>query len=370
MDNNANLRPVAKALCHSCNNAFELKFSYQKETPPGTTTAQFFCSQLCRQRMLSQNQQHCSTCNKGFTPSLAIHIGQGQQGPTYFCSPDCREHAGQQKMAKNGKNQTGAEQTSAARVIAVLNQKGGTGKTTTAVSIASGLARAGHPTLLVDLDSQGNVGISLGLTHPRGIHHLLLGRATLKGCIAKGRDGLDIITADEGLAAAEIDLARGDGAKRTHRLMEKMSTLSGYEYVILDCAPALSVLNHNALVYADEVLIPVSCDYLSLVGVKQVLKSLKRVGDQLGSPLRVAGVLPTFYDVRNRVCSEVLGYLRKSFGARTLPPVRVNTKVAEAPSHKKTIFEHAPDSNGARDYTRVVEWLRNGDTSATSGRAA
>ena len=97
---------------------------------------------------------------------------------------------------------------------------------------------------------------------------------------------------------------------------------------------------------------------------------LRRVGEQVGQPVRIAGVLPTFYDVRNRVCSEALSYLRKSFGARTLPPVRVNTKIAESPSHQKTLFEHAPDSNGARDYIRVVEWLRAGEGAAPVTRAA
>ncbi len=112
--------------------------------------------------------------------------------------------------------------------------------------------------------------------------------------------------------------------------------------------------------YAGEVLIPVSCDYLALIGVKQVLRTLRRVGEMSGEPVVIAGVLPTFYDVRNKVCMEVLKFLRESFGSRVLPPVRVNTRVAEAPSFKRTIFEHAPDSNGARDYIRVVEWLRTG----------
>ncbi len=149
------------------------------------------------------------------------------------------------------------------------------------------------------------------------------------------------------------------------RLSKVMEGLSGYEYVVIDCAPSLSILNHNALTYAGEVLIPVSSDYLALVGVKQVLYTLRRVTEQTGRDVRIAGVLPTFYDVRNRISAEAVNYLRKTFGAKLLPPVRVNTRIAEAPAQKKTVFEHAPDSNGARDYIRVVEWLKTGAAAET-----
>jgi chromosome partitioning protein len=202
------------------------------------------------------------------------------------------------------------------------------------------------------------------------VHHMLLQGLSPRICAIPVRANLDIITTDQGLAAAEIEMARSDPAERAARLETAMADLTGYEYVILDCAPALSILNQNALSYAGEVLIPVSCDYLALVGVKQVLRTVQRVGEQLGHPIRVAGVLPTFYDSRNKVSAEVVAYLRKTFGARTLPPVRRNVKLAEAPSFNKTIFEHAPDSHGARDYIRVVEWLRTGEGNSQETRAA
>jgi chromosome partitioning protein len=319
-----------------------------------------YCSQVCRDPVDPGEQVVCSVCSQAFAPSLAIQIAEENGVRRYYCSDKCR-------TASKPEVSTAVQKP--ARAIAILNQKGGTGKTTTALSIAAGLAQLGEPTLLVDLDPQGNVGASLGVTSVHKVHHLLLGRVSAKACAQKARDNLDIILADEGLAAAEIALAR-DNEDRIYRLRQRMTDLSGYRYVILDCAPALSVLNQNALVYAGEVLIPVSCDYLALIGVKQVLRTLRRVGEQLGESIRVAGVLPTFYDVRNRGCCEVLGYLRKTFGPRTLPPVRVNTKVAEAPSHQKTIFEHAPECNGARDYIRVVEWLRTGEDLAPATEAA
>ncbi|MBI5511221.1 MAG: AAA family ATPase [Deltaproteobacteria bacterium] len=251
-----------------------------------------------------------------------------------------------------------------ARVIAILNQKGGTAKTTTAVSIAAGMARAGLKTLLVDLDPQGNVAVSLGLTCPRLIHHAFLAGTPASAIVVRARENLDVIGSDQGLAAVEIELARANAADRVKRLGEVLSTVGGYDVVLLDCAPSLSILNHNALAFAGEVLIPVSCDYLALVGVKQVLRTLRRVGEELARDIHVAGVLPTFYDVRDKVGAEVVSILRKTFGAKTLPPIRINIKLAEAPSFKKTIFEHAPDSHGARDYTRVVEWLRTADSAA------
>ena len=334
--------------CQQCKRRFQPAISQQNQKTQ-TKQAQRFCSP-CLRRMQKPAQVSCKTCQQNFVPTLALHIADNGKERNYFCSEACR----------NPQEQTQARANSAGpRVIAILNQKGGTGKTTTAVSIAAGLAHVGEPTLLVDLDAQGNVGVSLGLQGRQKIHHLLLRNAPIKGCIQKVRKNLDIITADEGLAAAEIKMSQGGVQARSHHLSQCMAGLQDYRFIILDCAPALSVMNHNALTYADEVLIPVSCDYLALIGVKQVLRSLRRVGEQTGRNIHIAGVLPTFYDVRNRVCSDVLGYLRKSFGQRTLPPVRVNTKLAEAPSHKKTIFEHAPDSNGARDYIRVVEWLRN-----------
>ena len=294
--------------------------------------------------------QSCSVCSKEFIPALAWQMVSTPRGQEYYCSQECKASTEVPSVV---------EPKTPARVIAVLNQKGGTGKTTTAVSVASGLAHLGHRTLLVDLDPQGNVSPSLGISSPRTVYHLLCGGLSAQQCVVPARQNLDVICSDQGLAAAEIDLARTrDELERAFRLDRAMASIEGYEYIVLDCAPSLSVLNHNALTLAGEVLIPVSCDYLALVGVKQVLRTLRRVAEHSGREIRIAGVVPTFYDVRKRVCVDALGYLRKTFGAKTLPPVRINTKLAEAPSVKRTIFEHAPDSHGARDYMRVVEWLR------------
>ena len=130
-----------------------------------------------------------------------------------------------------------------------------------------------------------------------------------------------------------------------------------YDYVIIDCGPSLNLLNQNALSYADEVIIPVTCDYLALVGVKQVLRTIKDVERHLGHAVRVSAVLPTFYDGRTRLAREVLETLQGHFKHKCLEPIRHNTRLAEAPSHRKTIFEYAPTSHGAADYNRVVDWV-------------
>lgn len=307
-------------------------------------------------------EQPCSVCGTPFSPTRAWQMAEGPEGRRYYCSESCHAREAPKPEASEGPP---------ARVVAILNQKGGTGKTTTAVCVASGLATLGHRVLLVDLDPQGNVSASLGVSSPRTVYHLLCGGLSAQQCAIPGRDNLDVITSDQGLAAAEIELARTrNDEERATRLERAMASIRGYDFIILDCAPALSVLNHNALHFAGEVLIPVSCDYLALVGVKQVLRTLRRVAENTGREVRIAGVLPTFFDKRNRVCVDALGYLRKTFGAKTFPPVRVNVKLAEAPSVKQTIFEHAPDSHGARDYMRVVEWLRTAGSRPTLERAA
>ncbi|ACY17160.1 ParA family protein [Haliangium ochraceum] len=247
-----------------------------------------------------------------------------------------------------------------ARRIAILNQKGGTGKTTTAVNLAAGIAERGYKVLLIDTDAQGNVGVSLGVSGEKSLYHVLVEGADPVEVAVPVRAHLDVITSNCTLAAAEIWLARQNPEQRSRimtRRLNRMHVSRRYDYVILDCGPSLNLLNQNALSYADEVLVPVTCDYLALVGVKQVLRTLKDIERHLHHAVRISAVLPTFYDGRTRLGREVLETLQGHFANKCLEPIRLNTRLAEAPSHRKTIFEYAPQSNGAEDYNRVVDWL-------------
>ncbi|MCA9543315.1 MAG: ParA family protein [Myxococcales bacterium] len=239
------------------------------------------------------------------------------------------------------------------RRIAVLNQKGGTGKTTTSVNVAAGLADLGYRVLLMDLDAQGNVAVSLGLSAQYTLYHVLVDGQHPTDCIVPVAPNLDAIISNTSLAQAEARLVTA--AERYKVLAQRMSRITNYDYVIMDCAPSLSVLNQNALTFADHILIPVSCDYLSLVGVRQVLRTLKKVNEILLQPVSVLGVVPTFYDKRTKISAEAMSTLQAYFQDKVFPPIHVNTRLKEAPSHKKTIFEYAPDSRGAKDYRKLVQ---------------
>ena len=202
------------------------------------------------------------------------------------------------------------------------------------------------------------MGVSLGIKGEHTSFDLLAGNATLEDCAVPIRDNLEIITSNETLATAEIRLDKlpeREGALRRALITERGEW--DFDCVILDCAPALSLLNQNALAYVDEVIVPVSCDYLALVGVRQVMKTLERMGRVLKREVAVRGVLPTFYDGRTRISQEVVRQLTEFFHEKVLPPIRHSTKLKEAPAFKKTIFEYAPDSTAAEDYLAVVEKL-------------
>lgn len=349
--------------CSVCQSAFELRFAYQMLRSGDSTV--WFCSQTCHERYLfSAQQKSCCVCSTQFELQFAYQQSVVDGQARYFCTTACRERDLQSGLSRPGLS-------GRTRRIAVLNQKGGTGKTTTSVNVAAGLAEQGHRTLLIDLDAQGNVAVSLGLNAPRTIAEVLLGSSEPADCIVPVSPNLDALTSSTTLAQAEVQLVQ---MRDRHKVLRhRMRNVSQYDYIVMDCGPSLSVLNQNALVFADHILIPVSCDYLSLVGVRQILKTLKQVNDILLHPVSILGVVPTFYDVRTRISTEAVQTLQAYFKDRVLPPIRVNTRLKEAPSHKKTVFEFAPDSHGAEDYRvlvqKVIE-LSNAESAHDNGEVA
>jgi len=307
----------------------------------------------------------CNACSQTFRPNYVYQVAVTDGQRSYFCSLECRK-AGLGDEAFRARR---------ARRIAILNQKGGTGKTTTAVNLAAGVAERGHKVLLIDSDAQGNVGVSLGVHGEKTLYHVLVDGADPTEVSVPVRAHLDVITSDATLAAAEIWLARQNPEQRSRVLTKRLNLMQvsrRYDYVVVDCGPSLNLLNQNALSYADEVVIPVTCDYLALVGVKQVLRTIKDVERHLHHTVRVSAVLPTFYDGRTRLAREVLETLQGHFKHKCLEPIRSNTRLAEAPSHRKSIFEYAPQSHGASDYNRVVDWVisSSADVSTAKDTAA
>jgi chromosome partitioning protein len=340
---------TALKTCDVCGKEFLVKYRSQiEQTERGTT---YCCSQECKASMrAASNQVECDTCGTSFVPTYAYQRAKRDGRTMHFCKMECRTRVVDEVRRRSATRERGPMR------IAVLNQKGGTGKTTTAVTLASGLARQGHRVLVIDVDSQGHVAVSLGVKGEQTMFHLLVEKEPLADCVIRARPNLDILCGNETLASTEIFLARlNEGRDRL--LRRTLESERGYDFVILDCGPSLSLLNMNALTFADHLIVPVSCDFLSLVGVKQLLKTLKNVNQVLMHPISILGILPTFYDMRNNISDESVKTLRGYFHDKVLPPIRVNTRLKEAPRHRKTIFEYAPESRGASDYDKLVSWV-------------
>ncbi|MFL7795011.1 MAG: ParA family protein [Anaerolineae bacterium] len=249
------------------------------------------------------------------------------------------------------------------RVIGILNYKGGTGKTTTVVNLAAGLALRGARVLCVDLDAQGSMATHLGVDYTYSLSQLLLGQVRPQACVVQARENLDLVASDRSLLRAEGKLWRiGDEDVIRQTLRNKMRSLDGdYDYVILDFSPSVSLLSESGLLYIQELVVPVSVSYMGLVGLRQVVETLQTFRQVAGSRVRLYLIVPTFYSAHVKQDREVMSILKRHFADKVTDPIRENVKIAESPSHQQSIYEYSPQSTGAVDYARLVERvLRDG----------
>ncbi len=404
--------------CSVCDTSFDVQFRYQMEERGEGFC--FFCSQKClerSQRGEGEAGATCEACSKRFSVTLASQLFYVRGKRSYACSMPCRaqvlreaqgarlgqmlapdeppagSHVEPDRAAPEAERSALRGASSAAtvvpivparaasaaaspprgasaespRIIAVFNHKGGTGKTTTAVSVAAGLAMRGKRVLLVDTDAQGNVAVSLAATTERSLYHVLVMGLRVSDATKPVRENLDLLGSNETLAAAELYLAGRQNRDRV--LKDRLAAAAAdYDFVVVDCSPSLSLMNQNALVFADSVLVPVACDYLSLVGVRQVIKTVKNVNSLLHHPVQIWGVLPTFFDARAKICHEAVATLKDHFAERCLSPVRAAIKVKEAPAQGQTIFEYAAGVSAAEDYAAVVDRILQARAASTRDR--
>jgi chromosome partitioning protein len=243
-------------------------------------------------------------------------------------------------------------------IVSVINQKGGTGKTTTTINLGSALQKEGKRVLLVDLDPQGNLSYSLDVVEPQWtLADLFTGEVELREAIVS-REGMDILPGSNELVEVEISLVGQE--KREQFLRQILEDAEGYDYIFIDCPPSLSLLTVNALTASDEVVIPLQMEVLTLQGLSQILATVQKIKEAFNPRLKVRGIVIVMYDKRRKLSQEIEEYLtehvdEKIFSTR----IRLNVKLAEAPSFGKSILNYDGSSYGAKDYTALAsEFLR------------
>ena len=252
-----------------------------------------------------------------------------------------------------------------AKVICIANQKGGVGKTTTAVNLAASLALNSRTTLLIDIDPQGNASSGVGIAKDgteKNIYHVIIEDIEVEQVIREtGYTNLSIVTSSIDLIGAEIELV--NVPERESRLKDKLShIINKYDYVIIDCPPSLGLLTVNAFNASDSVLIPIQCEYYALEGLTQLLNTVKRIQRAFNPKLRIEGFLLTMFDKRNNLSHQVACEIKNFFPEKVLQTIIPrNVRLGECPSYGKPIFYYDKLSAGARSYLELAQLITNGD---------
>lgn len=240
------------------------------------------------------------------------------------------------------------------KVISLLNHKGGVGKTTSAINIGAGMVELGRKSLLIDLDPQANLTISLGVPRQRvTIYEALRGESELDPYTV--REGLDVITSNLDLSGAEMELINEAG--REYILRELLEPVrEKYDFIIIDCPPSLGLLTLNALTSSDVIYIPLQTEFLALQGLAKIKQVIDKVRFRLNKGLHIGGVIATMYDARKVLNRDVVETIRKYFGEKVFDTlIRDNVALAEAPAHRKDIFKYSRSSSGAKDYLALCK---------------
>ena len=244
-------------------------------------------------------------------------------------------------------------------IIVVANQKGGVGKTTTSINLAAALQRINYKTLLVDLDSQGNATSASGLnrsTEKASVYDVLMGLKNIEDCfVTSEHDGFTLLPSNSDLMAAEIEMLNVHN--RESVLKEKINSISReFDYVLIDSPPSMNILTLNALTAANEIIIPVQCEYYALEGMSGLLESIYKIKETINPNLQIKGVLRTMFDSRNSLSVEVSAQLKKYFGDKLFWTfIPRNVRLAEAPSHGMSAVSYDPECLGSKAYLSLAK---------------
>jgi len=250
-----------------------------------------------------------------------------------------------------------ADKTSQPRIIAIANQKGGVGKTTTAINLATAIAATKRRVLIVDFDPQGNASTALGVDKracPANSYDVVMGEASLADAMVDtGIPGLFLIPGSQDLSGAEVELV--DAKNREFRLSQALKGIAGFDFILIDCPPSLNLLTVNALVAAQSVMVPLQCEFLALEGISLLVKTIERVRESLNPELELHGIVLTMFDKRNNLSDEVAADVRGYFGDKVFKTVIPrNVRVSEAPSYGKPVLLYDWRCAGSEAYVHLA----------------